>query len=376
MTDDYAAQLARVIDRYDIGELITCLRDERGTVNTSFTIQTMQGGERRTYFFRRYKRGVKEEELLFEHSVLQRLAKQGLDLVAQVLTTRDGKTFVTQPAEDGGAPVYFAIFTFLEGEDKYTWVAPRCTPGEIKSSAQLLADFHRSIAGWTPRGNRVEPKIMELLPLIDENVVRLQNKPIGRIFDEYLAGNLSQIRREIEDVLNALRSAELVSLPQQVVHSDYHPGNLKFRDEQVVGLFDFDWSKIDYRLFDVALALFYFFTEWRGEADGALRLEDTALFLKAYQRALTNRTGQTPLSELELCWLPWMLRASNIYVLNWGILDCLNKEVDPEEYLVYLKHAVCTLAWFREAINWSDLATLVKSMAIYPQAVGGVSAQR
>ena len=36
------------------------------------------------------------------------------------------------------------------------------------------------------------------------------------------------------------------------MHCDYHPGNLKWVDEQGVGLFDFDWSKLDYRVFDIA----------------------------------------------------------------------------------------------------------------------------
>ncbi|MDD2695724.1 MAG: phosphotransferase [Anaerolineales bacterium] len=364
MTGDFAPQLVRVIERYDIGELLTYLRDERGFVNTSFTIQTLQGGKRQKYFFRRYKRGIKEEEIRFEHSVIQRLAAQGPGLVAKVVEARDGATFVTQPAEDaGGAPVYYAIFTFLEGEDKYTWIAPRCTIREIQSSARVLADFHRAVANWSPQGRRAEPKIGELLSLITHNVEQLHQNPKGQAYDALLDQNLLLINAEIERVQEAFRALAPSALPQLVIHCDYHPGNLKFQDEQVVGLFDFDWSKVDYRLFDVALALFYFFTDWSPERDGALRLDEVKLFLEIYQEVLAGGAGLEPLSPEEVRWLPWMIRASNLYVLNWGIQDYIHKEVDPVEYFDFLQHAIRTITWMQAEANWSPLVTLAASLA-------------
>jgi hypothetical protein len=98
------------------------------------------------------------------------------------------------------------------------------------------------------------------------------------------------------------------ALPELVIHCDYHPGNLKFEDGHVTALFDFDWSKIDLRVFDVGLALFYFFAGWGGDLDGCLRLEPLGIFLQAYQERLRNSQGIGPLSKDEPCYLPAMIR--------------------------------------------------------------------
>lgn len=42
-----------------------------------------------------------------------------------------------------------------------------------------------------------------------------------------------------------------VRLPRQVIHRDFHGGNLIFQDERLVGYIDFDLSQINARLFDV-----------------------------------------------------------------------------------------------------------------------------
>ena len=67
------------------------------------------------------------------------------------------------------------------------------------------------------------------------------------------------------------------------MHCDYHPGNLKWVDEQGVGLFDFDWSKLDYRVFDIAQGVVYFCSSWEGPDKGELRLDKAAIFVRAYQ---------------------------------------------------------------------------------------------
>jgi homoserine kinase type II len=148
---------------------------------------------------------------------------------------------------------------------------------------------------------------------------------------------------------------EYRDIVQMVIHCDYHPGNLKFQDSQITGLFDFDWSKIDVRCFDVGLALMYFCTPWRGEEDGHFRLDETAVFLNAYQAALRDTEGAGPLTDAELKYLPHMISAGNMYVLRWAIEDFYSKEVEPDEYLVYLKHNVHLMQWLENTDNCAKL---------------------
>jgi homoserine kinase type II len=150
-------------------------------------------------------------------------------------------------------------------------------------------------------------------------------------------------------------------MPQIVIHGDYHPGNLKYMLDQVSGMFDFDWSKNDWRAFDVALALWYFLSCWESEQDGRLRVEESRIFLQAYQEELQGHPGIGPLNAVELHYLPYLINASNLYVLNWTVLDFYAKEVDPQEYLVYLQHGLNSMTWFERSENRDRLESVCQS---------------
>jgi hypothetical protein len=79
--------------------------------------------------------------------------------------------------------------------------------------------------------------------------------------------------------------------------------------------------------------------------DGQFRLEEASLFLKAYQETLMSGQTPGPLDTNELKYLPAMINAANIYVLNWTIQDFYNKTVNPQEYLPFLAHAVELIRW-------------------------------
>lgn len=365
MEASHWSELSSILAQYDLGELVGFEQDERGTVNTSFTIETQKSGVKNKYFFRRYKRGVRIEELQCEHSIINHLLSNHFDIVARVHTTRQGTTYVWR-REDGGDPegVFYAIFSFLPGEDPYTWIDPVCSPSEIVSSAQVLARFHHALEGYTPLGSKVENKIMDLLPVIDSRIVECSSKAHGTVFDRYLQENMSMLRDHLQRTQHHLQHCLNDGCAEVVIHCDYHPGNLKFEGGRVVGLFDLDWSKVDYRCFDVALAMFYFFACWDHERDGSLRLDDLDLFLNAYQNTLSGMLGLGPMTGDELVCLADMIAAANLYVVNWTIMDYMNKDVDPDEYLMYLRHHIRTIQWLDNPDNRSALEAMIKRQAI------------
>lgn len=54
----------------------------------------------------------------------------------------------------------------------------------------------------------------------------------------------------INELLNGFRN-DYYKLPRQVIHRDFHGGNIIFKDEDIVGVIDFDLSQINARLFDI-----------------------------------------------------------------------------------------------------------------------------
>jgi homoserine kinase type II len=365
MSSAISSELDEILRNYDLGVPIKSELNDRGYVNTSYAVTVTLDGKPKTYFLRKYKPGTKEEELIFEHTLIRHLLEKQVCPVAQIHSTRDGQSYYKKDTGEEKQNRYYAIFEFLPGEDRYTWIYPRCTSPEIENSAAVLARFHSALVDLIPQGKRSEAKILDLLPQILKG---LEEKPLrskGSVFDAYLLENLELVLDNIRKTLAILNEPDSRSMPQVPIHCDYHPGNLKFEGEQVTALFDFDWSKVDYRCFDIGLALFYFFTSWEGE-DGKFRSEEAGLFLKAYQEATLQYSAPGPLDENELKYLPYMISAANLYVLNWTLVDFYNKDVDPEEYQVYLAHGIKFISWFTDLGNLQEVERMVTGLRPAP----------
>ena len=363
MALNFVSELEEILENYDLGELLGFERNERGYVNTSFAIETIKDGVRARYFLRKYKAGIRPEELAFEHALIAHLAAAGAPPVARLHLTREGATCAHSVAGQGDrAGAYYAIFDFLPGEDRYTWVAPRCTPAQVRNAAVVLARFHQAAGRFSPQGKRSEAQILDLLPVIARNLVGCRDRARHPAFDAYLSDQQALIQESIASALQVLSHPGYSHMVRIAVHCDFHPGNLKFQGDEICGLFDFDWSKVDFRCFDLALALWYFFVTWEAPQDGELRLDEVEIFLASYQEALQDDLAIGPLSEVELNALPAMIQAANLYILNWTILDYCRKEVDPDEYLVYLRHGVHFIRWFNDPQNRARLDALVGSL--------------
>ena len=360
MTADPRTELLDVLAHYDLGQLVDFQPDLRGTVNTSFVVDLVKEGVQRKYFLRRYKPEILEREILFEHSLIRHLTARGTCPAARVHPTRDGSTYLRVSGAPSGA--FYALFDYLPGEDRYTWVDPHCTPGELRAAGRLLAQFHNDASSLVPEGHREEPRTLELLGRIDRLWSDSRAASKGTAFDAYLVRHSGLIHQEIAGTLSALREPAAGGMPDAILHSDYHPGNLRFQGRAISGLVDFDWAKRDWRAFDVALALWYFCVSWRTRADGILRLAATREFLIAYQARLLEGAEIPPLHPAELHYLPHLLDAANIYVLYWTLRDYFGKPVDPAEYLGYLRHHVAFARWFGRAGNRRRLEALLASL--------------
>jgi len=344
---------------YSIGDLVNFEQIHLGSVNKSFIIKTADRINKKAYFFRIYNPGKTQGEIEFEHSVITHLKKKRFGLVAGLIRTRDGKTFVNQTK---GQDRFYAIFDILPGKDKYSWVNPECSKNDLNDAGGVLAKFHNLVFDLKPEQKRCEPKIMDLLPRIAQSVSGCAEKTGETPFDICLRKNLDTIISTIDQTLNVfvcgVLGSEYRDLVQMVIHCDYHPGNLKFQNNAITGLFDFDWSKVDARCFDVALAITYFCTIWEGNGGGSLHMEKASIFFQNYQKALTADPG--PLNDPELKYLPHMIKAANIYVINWIIQSFYNREIiiEPCSHIKYLQHHSRVLTWLEQKCNFNSLEKL------------------
>ena len=344
---------------YSLGELVRAEQIERGYINVSFDIETIQKTERNLYLFRSYRKSTPERKIRFEHALLEELIQRGFHLSPSLIATREGTTYarVSERKGDVERVACVAVFSYLPGEDTYSWDNPFCTIAELASAAEVFALYHNTIYGWQGSREWEEPRIIELIPALESRWKAHAQTADNTPFDVHLMDRLDYLIQVLRNPLNFPASADYDALPHLAIHGDYHPGNLKFQHGSVSGLFDFDWAKMDSRCFDVALAITYFCASWNGNRDGELRLDRIEMFLDAYQKAAKEMKPLGPLSSLELQYLPKMFLASGLYLLDWAIEDYYMLQPGPEEYLRYLRHGVRLVKWLED--NWVILANLL-----------------
>ncbi len=150
---------------------------------------------------------------------------------------------------------------------------------------------------------------------------------------------------------------------QCATHCDYHPGNLKWIDEQGVGLFDFDWAKLDHRLFDVAQGICYFCTSWEGDDKGTLRIDKAEVFLRGYQDEASRWEHPGRMSAEELALLPRMIANANLYILNWDVTYFYGSpDSDVDEYMRFFLGQVNCMEYIEEHMD--ELAAMARALRL------------
>jgi homoserine kinase type II len=333
---------------YDLGEIIHAKELTGGFCNHSFAITARMRDRKVTYLVRRYNPRTAEKEIKFEHALVSHLKKNGFSVAAGVIPQLSGGTYVNEKLAAAGrtTSLNWAVFEYLEGDDRYTWIDTHIAPDDMISAARVLAQLHLAGCDFRkpPGTDRVQPGIMDFLPTFGGIYAQYARKAAKTSFDRCFLKHLKRILSAVDQTL--ISKSDLDRMPQLPIHCDYHQGNLKYKGSEVTGVFDFNWSKIDLRLFDLGLALVYFCARWDGRAAGSLDLDKCELFLKTYNDACALKDGPGPLSSLEKTRLPSLLAAGNLFVMHWTIFDFYTSESpDVEVYMKFLSHGLGLMNW-------------------------------
>ena len=335
-------------EHYDLGDLSNAEELLGGTVNRSFAVTAKRKDHCIKYFIRQYNPAIEENEIRFEHALISHLKENGFDLAAGVIPSKTGATYIKQEWTIRGRihMDLWAVYEFIEGDCRYDWFDTNIALEDMISSAEVLADLHEAGRDFhKPKGcDRLQPPIMEFLPTFRQVYAAYTSKAGKTRFDQRFLQNHDRILRAIDQALipEHVRS----KMPRLPIHCDYHQGNLKYQGSRVTGIFDFDWSKIDLRLFDLALALVYFCACWDDPAAGSLMLDKFELFLRVYNDRCASKPSPGSLTELEKAFLPSMLAAASLFVQHWTIVDFYNIDnPDDAKYLVYLNHYLNFMKW-------------------------------
>ncbi len=339
-------------EHYALGKFITAKKLHNGYVNLSYQIDLLRDGMPQRYILRCYRKGVHRKKVLFEHALLKQLSKRHFRFSPAVVETKNGKSYVKlQDCFEKGRKqeYYFAIFNFLQGEDKFCWNQPLlCIDEEVADAARVLALYHTTIFDWNMKRTCEKPEFMEYIPEMTKKWRHYAQKAGTLAFDTYFLDHIDQLLTYAKRMLSSLGTESYQLMPRVAIHGDYHPGNLKFLNARVSGMFDFDWAKKDTRCFDVALAVNYFCSSWDNADNGVLQLDRVETFLKAYQKAARNSGRLGALNVSELHYFPEMMMMSNLSIIDWTVKNFYTTQSDSEEYETYLQHNVQQMNWIEQ----------------------------
>lgn len=327
----------------DLGKLEKAYEIFGGYVNRSFGAEMIgKDGQPIDYFVRRYRSSQSEHDIVAEHELITYCIEKGLDIAAGLTRMPDGKTYTKIYDEKKGKEYPWAVYRYLYGEDLYDWLNNNMNPKEDASMGKVLAQLHSSAYGFQG-GEKEESQIYEFLSVRKDHFVHCPDGlPIPER-DRYMIlyrDSVDYVLQMCDKAKKGMEDAGFVGKGiKTVCHCDYHCSNVKWKDHEVCGIFDFDWSKVDYRLFDISFCLVYICTAWEALQDGILHLDRAEYFLKAYNDH-TKALGILPgFTEEEKKAFPYMYLAATIYLFNWAT-DYFNFWEDYNEYewYYYLAH--------------------------------------
>ena len=149
----------------------------------------------------------------------------------------------------------------LEG---YAWSLAPFLPGEVvaahgsaaeqRARGRLLAEFHLSLASLPALEQRSGWRRCEVV---------LADPALDTILSENEQRHPEEVRiyrRHLEHARERIAGLSLRNRPGGIVHGDFTPWNLRFTDNRLSGILDFELAHSDHRIGDFALS-------WRGLYD-------------------------------------------------------------------------------------------------------------
>ena len=277
-------EIKRVLRNYDLGELKSARRIERGFVNENWIIETTQG----RYFLKRRHPDLRDTELIiFQHALISYLRHLGFP-VPEILSTAGGDTLVVLDGD------FYEIQEVIEGS-----CYQRNKAAHLQEAAVKLGNYHACVQGFKPAAlrdkvNLYSPADLTALLTALKNSWELEQDLLGRQIVQELqihAGDLTT------------RFDKHEGLPYLIIHGDYHAGNLIFDGDHIVGVVDYDKACWQPRVVEVAEALIYFASPRPGhlkhlDYPGFLEWDKFTRFLRYY--ALGLGLGREPMPAANL----------------------------------------------------------------------------
>lgn len=235
-------ELVRILSHYDVGVI--------------HQIKPLSGGNRRApkmvvvseqgkFLLKRRPRGKDDlYRVAFAHAVQTHLAEKAFP-VTTLLATRSENNTILQLNNH-----IYEFFKFVSGT-RYDG-----SPEATTDAGRQLANFHRRLADFAHEWKPLQASFH------DSSTVRTHLRTIGSDRTAKPSGKLQATAEALTILYNesSIRVNQLGfdSWPPQVIHGDWHPGNMLFSKRKVAVVLDFDSIRVAPSIVDLANGMLQF----------------------------------------------------------------------------------------------------------------------
>lgn len=222
----------RALALWDLPAPATEVLPGSGTANAGAIIQF---GDERMFLKRRNPRYAVADWVAFDHALMTHLRARGVPVPIPI-PARDGGSWASL---DNGV---YELFQFLSGDEHRPGDV-----GQVRAAGEMLARFHLASDDFDPPADKSWERYHNPADIVAGLAT------IGNDAEELAVAN-----RVANELVTRLPDQAYWALPTTIVHGDWHPANLKFDGERVVGVFDLDWCTRQPRAVDLADGLLFF----------------------------------------------------------------------------------------------------------------------
>lgn len=288
------AELAVALSYYDLGVIESITDFPRGSRRSPKVGIVCERGK--FLLKRRSVLRARLDRVRFVHRVQTHLIAAGFPVAKLVPSRTAGQTLVQIRDH------IYELFEFVSGQSYQRTIA------ETHDAGVMLARFHQATGNFAARVTPATPRG----DYHDASGVRTGLGAIGSTLSSHdsFSGDEAELATLIQFLLgqydraaDAVNAADLPKWPERIIHSDWHPGNLLFRNQKVIAVVDYDALGYSRLAVDVANGALQFSIIGGGDPDtwpDHLDEERLAAFLAGYQSLI-------PISDEVRHCLPWLM---------------------------------------------------------------------
>ena len=279
-------ELAIVLSHFNVGTIEALEDFPRGSRRAPKLI--LKAAEGRFLLKRRARGRDDVHKVAFCHDIQNALAAKQYPLPHLVGTVDNNQSMLVH---DGNI---YELFEYIPGQ------AFNASLDSTFEAGRVLALYHKLLEDFeTP----YEPPAgsYHAAPAVEKGFDRILKHFAGRRdiapVCRFLLDSYQHAQASVDD-------AGMPDWPDQIVHGDWHPGNMLFRENRVVAVIDYDSARLLPRVIDSANGALQF--SILGGGEDVTRWPD-GLDESRFKRFLRGYDGVSLLSEAELRATPWLM---------------------------------------------------------------------